>query len=121
MNKNDDFIPCYGDISKIMRNEFRCKFEEKIKLIVTRIKKWNVMELVRNRDVDVIYHCILINQHAVTMCDKWIFDPEMPYALQREEKSIRLSAESTENQPTSGLIKEVYMYTSGSKKHRKSK
>ena len=47
MNKKDDFIPCYGDISKIMRNEFRCKYEEKIKSVVTGIKKWNVMELVK--------------------------------------------------------------------------
>ena len=121
MNKEDGFIPCYGDISEIIRNGFRCTFEKKIKLVVTKIKKWNVMELVRNRDEDVIYHCILINQHAVTMCDKWIFDPEMPYALQREERSIRWSAESTENQLTSELIKGVYKYTSENKKHRKSK
>ena len=121
MNKEDGFIPCYGDISEIIRNGFRCTFEKKIKLVVTEIKKWNVMELVRNRDEDVIYHCILINQHAVTMCDKWIFDPEMPYALQREERSIRWSAESTENQLTSELIKGVYKYTSENKKHRKSK
>ena len=46
MNKKNDFIPCYGDISKIMRNEFRCKYEQRIKLVVTVIKKWNVMELV---------------------------------------------------------------------------
>ena len=56
MNKKDDFIPCYGDVSKIMRNEFRYKYEPRIKLIVTGIKKWNVMELVRNRDDGVIYH-----------------------------------------------------------------
>ena len=54
MNKKDYFIPCYGDISKIMRNEFRCKYEQRIKLVVIGIKKWYVMELVRNRDVDVI-------------------------------------------------------------------
>ena len=72
MNKKDGFIPCYGDIPEIMRNKFRCKYEEKIKMVVTGIKKWNVMELVRNRDDGVIFHCILINKHAVTMCDKWI-------------------------------------------------
>jgi len=69
------------------------------------------MEILLSCESNAIYHCVLINHHAVALVDKWIFDPLFHKAMPRDEKHLRFSSERERCEPTEEIIIRCYKYT----------
>ena len=82
-----------------------------MKCEITKVKKPDVLEILVDRTDKSLYHCILLNQHAVVLCDDWIFDSTLSNALPRDETHLRYSAESFSHEDIKRVILLCYKYT----------
>ena len=94
-----------------MYNKGREKNEKRLKCEITKVKKPDVLDILVDRTDKSLYHCILINQHAVVLCDDWIFDSTLSNALPRDETHLRYSAESFSHEDIKRVILLCYKYT----------
>ena len=94
-----------------MYNKGREKNERRLKCEIKKIKQRNVLQILANRTDKSLYHCVLINQHSVVLCDEWIFDSTLSNAIPRDENHLRYSAETYSHEDTQHIIVSCYKYT----------
>ena len=94
-----------------MYNKGREKNEKRLKCEITKVKKPNASQILTDRTDKSLYHCVLINQHAVVCCDGWTFDSTISNALPHDEKHLRYSAESNYHEDIKRDILLCYKYT----------
>ena len=70
----------------------------------------NVMKILEEMNDNILFHCVLENQHAIAMTKNWIFDPIFTKAVEKTEKNFRLCAESLEHETTNSALRFVYLY-----------
>ena len=95
----------------MLENHGRKKFEKKWKGKGEKVKKPNTMEILLSCEANSIYHCVLINHHAVALVDKWIFDPLLHKAMPRDEKHLRFSSQRENYESSDEIITQCYKYT----------
>ena len=81
-----------------------------MRLEIQKVKKPDVNQLLLSNKQNVLYHCVLLNNHAIVMLDQWIFDPALAKAVPKNEKHLRFCAQAEEFEDTSALIFYVYKY-----------
>ena len=100
-----------NEILDLMTNKGLNKGEKRIKkLYVKRVKNLNTMNIINDKNNDKIYHCVLENHHSIAIYSEWIFDPVFPYCLLRNERNIRICAETDSDQKTEICIFYAYEY-----------
>ena len=116
-NKNsidDEYIPHINDIIFTLHNRFRERDERKLRVDVKKMKQINVMELLDKND-DEICWCILKNNHAIAMVNDYIFDSGFEKTLPRNERGLRISSETEENEEIHSCIIKGYFIKDASK------
>ena len=99
------------DIIDVMTNQKRKWGQKRItKLIVRKVRNLKTMNLINDRYSEKVYHCVLENHHSIALYSDWIFDPVFPYCLRRNEKNIRICAETFDDQDTKICIYYAYEY-----------
>ena len=97
------------DVTK--HNLGRTTHERKMKFNIQKVKTQDAHKLLLSREVKVLYHCVLTNNHSVVLLNEWIFDPTMERAVPRDEKHLRFCAQSDELEITKSIIFYAYKYS----------
>ena len=77
---------------------------------IKKVKSPDINQLLSLDEQNVLYHCVLLNNHAIVMLDQWIFDPTLTTAVPKNEKHLRFCAQAEEFEDTSSLIFYAYKY-----------
>ena len=92
-------------------NRGRLPGERRFRFDVKKITVTNTIELLKKSETNCFYHCVLMNNHAVVIIDKWIFDPTLQNALPRNEQHLRYSAQSEPLEDINNVIFLCYQYS----------
>ena len=106
-NLQKNYIAKVQDVIETLRNKYREKGECRLKFNVKNVKDMDVDDILDDRK-HFIYWCILRNNHAVAMVEKYIFDPEFNRTLPRNRTGIRISSETESHEPIEGCIDRCY-------------
>lgn len=104
------YIPKMNDVLAVFRNKFYKTGEKRIKTIVKNISTYDYHDIINDKSQNIIYHCVLNNFHCITMCNDYIFDPAMRFAMPRNENVLRWCAEAGDIEYSSSLMKKLYKY-----------
>lgn len=103
--------PHIGSLVSTLSNRKNQKFcSRKAKFIIKKIKKIDAVEITQDPDKELIYHCIMRNNHAIAMYRSWIFDPIFPNAVRRNIYYLKFCAESTSYEDPREIFQKVYSY-----------
>ena len=97
------------DVTK--HNIGRMTYERKMKFNIQKVATYDAHKLLLSKEVNVLYHCVLTNNHSVVLLNGWIFDPTMERAVPRDEKHLRFCAQSDELEITKSIIFYAYKYS----------
>ena len=105
----------YPDISSLvstLSNRKNKKFgTQKAKFIIRKIKQINALEITEDSNKELLYHCVMKNNHAIAMYRSWIFDPIFPNAIKRNTQYLKFCAENTPYDNPTEIFQKVYSYT----------
>ena len=68
------------------------------------------MKILGEMNDNVLFHCVLENQHAIAVTKYWIFDLIFTKAIEKTEKKFRLCTESLEHETTNSALRFVNLY-----------
>ena len=90
-----------------------------MKTTVKGIGSYECLGIINDKSQNNIYHCVLSNFHCITMCNDYIFDPAMWFAMPRNKTVLRWCAEAADIEYSSKLMTNVYKYIQNSIKVHK--
>ena len=107
--KNEAF-----DMNQILKvtkyNYGRGHGEKRWRCFVDKIKKPNATHLLNDTNNNCFYHCVLMNNHAIVLIDKWIIDPTLQNALPRDKKHLTFSAQMDTWEEFDKIVFNAYRY-----------
>ena len=77
---------------------------------IQKVKKPDINQLLSSNEQNILYHYVLLNNHAIVMLDQWIFDPTLATAVPKNEKHLRFYAQAEEFEDTNALVFYTYKY-----------
>ena len=98
-------------VSLLSNHKNQPKSHKRVKFIIQKIKSCKTSDILANTSGNVLYHLVLENKHSIVLCGKFIFDPIFTHAIFRNERNIRLSAETRDDEETDDICRLVYKYT----------
>ena len=113
-HKKEEYHVTINDVLEVTKDgKYHNPFEPKFRFNITRIKKPNPIDLIPPApiEIDVIYHCILSNHHAIAICNGLIFDPVLSNSVILNEQNLRICAQVSSFELTSHIIIRAYKYT----------
>lgn len=101
-----------NEILKVTKfNHGRAVGEKRWRCHVQKIKKPIASQLLNDSNNDCFYHCVLMNNHAIVLIHKWIFDPTLQNALPRDKKHLTFSAQMDSWEEFDKIILYAYCYS----------
>ena len=91
-------------------NVGRLTLEKKMRFVIQKVIKPDVNQLILSNKQNVLYHCVLLNNHAVVILDQWIFDPALAKTVPKNKKHLRLCAQAEDAEDTNALVFYAYKY-----------
>ena len=94
-----------------LHNYGRLHGEKRWKCEIEKGTNIDALELLNSNKTNVLYHCVLVNNHAIVVFDNWIFDPTLTKAVPCNEKHLRFSAQSDDLEDSKNLVLVLYKYS----------
>ena len=89
------------NLVQILSNRKNQRFSAyKISFVIRRVKQPNASKILNESSPNVIFHCVLENQHSICLVGNWIFDPIFTNAIKKTEHNLRFCAEHSEHEST---------------------
>ena len=99
------------NLVQILSNRKNQKFSAyKISFVIRRVKRPNAYKILNESNPNIVFHCVLENQHSICIIGNWIFDPIFTNAIKKTEDKLRFCAEHSEHESTNKAFRVVYTY-----------